>query len=437
MEKPPAVAIAHFRATRKEQAEATMRTVAYIANQFPAASEPYVADEIRELRRHGVNVLPCSVRQPGTELDDGLPPLARETLILTRLRPGPMLQACGLLASRLPELADLLRRVLLRGKETPRQRLRALLQTWLGAYLAAQLKPEGVQHIHAHHGYGASWAAMVAARLLGAGFSMTLHGSDLLLHAPYLDSKLRQCRFCLTVSQFNRRQILERYPEVEPGKIVVQRLGVASPAQSAQRRAHQNDELILLAVGRLHPVKDHAFLIRACRELKDRGVRFLCLIAGEGPERAALESLLPGLDLEREVRLLGHLSRQELAAHYRLCDLVVLTSRSEGLPLVLMEAMAYGRVVLAPEITGIPELIEDGRSGFLYRPGSLNSLVSRVEMIGRLRPVLGTVQRQARQRVQEDFNREKNLAVFAELFLALLGWAAAELPHENPVLQQI
>ena len=125
----------------------------------------------------------------------------------------------------------------------------------------------------------------------------------------------------------------------------------------------------MLAVGRLHPVKDHAFLLRACHELKTSGADFACLIAGEGPERPWLEHLIRNLGLEDQVKLLGHLSRQQLDACYELCDLVVLTSRSEGIPLVLMEAMARGKIVLAPAITGIPELVKDGETGFLYRAG--------------------------------------------------------------------
>jgi glycosyltransferase involved in cell wall biosynthesis len=413
-----------------------MPTVAYIANQFPSPVEPYVADEIRELRGRGVQVIACSARRPQARLDGELQSLANETLYLSPLQLWRTVQAAWLCMREFPLLADLLRRVLIEGLETPSKRVRALLHTGLGAYLALQLKGRGVEHIHAHHGYFVSWVAMVAARLSGASFSVTLHGSDLLLHASYLDVKLKHCKFCFTVSEFNRRHVFEHYC-VPEDKIVVRRMGVAAPAQVDSGNRGNGEQLILLAVGRLHPVKDHAFLVRACRELRQRGVRFICLVAGEGPERGALELLIRDLRLENEVRLLGQISRRELAIYYTMCDLVVLTSRSEGLPLVLMEAMSYGRLVLAPAITGIPELIEDGCTGFLYRPGSLKSFVSKVEFIVWLQPALGVVRRQARQRVLEHFNREKNLATFADLFLDRLGSAAAESPYENPVLQQI
>ena len=136
------------------------------------------------------------------------------------------------------------------------------------------------------------------------------------------------------------------------------------PAQ-VPRRAR----LVMLAVGRLHSVKDHAFLVRACRLLKNHDIHFECAIAGDGPERASLEKLIGDLDLQGEVHVLGHLSRQQLDARYAEADLVVLTSRSEGIPLVLMEGMARGKTVLAPAITGIPELVQHGvRTAFSITP---------------------------------------------------------------------
>jgi glycosyltransferase involved in cell wall biosynthesis len=195
--------------------------------------------------------------------------------------------------------------------------------------------------------------------------------------------------------------------------------------------------LIMLAVGRLHPVKDHAFLVRACRHLKDHGLPFLCLIAGEGPERGPLERSIRKLDLQGEVKLLGHVSRQKLDAYYAAADVVVLTSRSEGIPLVLMEAMSHSRMVLAPAITGIPELVLDGQTGFLYRPGSQADFVARVETIYRAQSALGPVRQAARKHVLEHFNRERNLAAFCDLFLARVSGARESHHHEDFVLQQI
>lgn len=259
--------------------------IAYLANLFPSPLEPYVVEEIRELRKRGIGVVPCSARR-ATVSHDHWQSWVDETVCLQPLQVIFAIQACWLCVRRFALLREFIRRISVSGKEPLRRRLRALLHTWLGAYYALRLAKHGVQHIHVHHGYFASWVAMVAARLLGIPFSMTLHGSDLLLHAVYLDLKLEHCSFCMTISEFNRNHILERYPQVDASKIVIQRMGVDSRVIKPVLPTPVDDSpLVMLAVGRLHAVKDHAFLIRACRRLKDRELRFWCAIAGEGDER--------------------------------------------------------------------------------------------------------------------------------------------------------
>jgi glycosyltransferase involved in cell wall biosynthesis len=276
---------------------------------------------------------------------------------------------------------------------------------------------------------------MVAARLLGISYSMTLHGSDLLIHAAYLDIKLENCKTCFTVSDFNRSFILEHYPQISPDRVVLSRMGVAVPRLEIAS-PHHAAPLRMLSVGRLHSVKDHAFLIRACRVLKDRGCEFACQIVGDGPERDVLARMVEKFGLASEITLAGHLPHEELDHYYATADLVVLTSRSEGIPLVLMEAMARKKLVLAPAITGVPELVIHGETGFLYSPGSIPNFVDSVESVIRSFGELDWVRRSARAHVSRKFNREKTLATFAELFIAQLP-ASEEVQDENLVLQQV
>jgi colanic acid/amylovoran biosynthesis glycosyltransferase len=417
-----------------------MATVAYLANQFPSPVEPYVAEEIQELRRGGAIVIPCSARHATTALESELKDFAAETLYLQSFRFKLLIHAGLICLLKFPLLKDFFRRALLQGNEPLGRRLRTLLHTWIGVYYALLIDRSGVEHIHVHHGYFSSWIAMVAARLLGIEFSLTLHGSDLLVHPAYLDTKLKHCKFCVTISEFNRRCILERYPEIQPDRIIVRRMGVDPGDEYIHGvQVPLRSSLVMLAVGRLHPVKDHAFLVRACRQLKDLDVPFECTIAGEGPERAAIERLIGDLDLRDEVRLLGHLSRQQIDACYAAADLIVLTSRSEGIPLVLMEAMAHSKPVLAPEITGIPELVVDAKNGFLYRPGSLEDFVARVRLVYHSESGLGPLCRAARQHVLQHFNRGKNLTAFCSLLLTQIALTnnrpVEHHSYANPLLQ--
>lgn len=421
-----------------------MSVVAYLANQFPSPVEPYVFEEIAELRRRGMKIIPCSARRPDSAALEAaqerkLQAWTTETLYLQPLGFGLLIRAVWLCVRRFNLLADLVVRVLVQGSEPLSRRLRACLHTLLGACYALKLKDSGVEHIHVHHGYFASWIAMVAARLLKIPFSMTLHGSDLLLHRAYLDVKLKSCAFCVTVSEFNRHFILRSHGNIAPEKILVQRLGVDSPGQlvSPLPKGIEPRPLMMLAVGRLHPTKDHAFLLRSCYELKAAGTDFLCLIAGEGPERPWLEHLIRNLQLGEQVKLLGHLGRRQLNTWYAMCDVVVLTSRSEGIPLMLMEAMAHGKTVLAPAITGIPELVKHGETGFLYHPGSMGDFVTKIQLVRASLPALPRLRHAARQHVLEHFDREKNLAALADLFVSRITRNVRSQLHENPLLQQI
>lgn len=416
-----------------------MTTVAYIANEFPSPVESYVMDEIAELRRRGVQVICCS----GKRVEPNALSLAeraywKETHFFQPLSDDVLMRAAGRLAWDRRNLWQLLRPLLLDPGASPGLRIRALGHTLMGSALAEELAPLNVQHIHCHHGYFASWMALVAARLLGIGFSFTLHGSDLLHRADLLATKLSACRFCVTISDFNRHYILRNYPSTSTDKIIVQRLGVdrvLSWPTGSSSSAGEHRPFCLLAVGRLHRVKNYAFLIQACAALREQGLDFLCWIAGEGPERPALERQISKLGLQGHVHLVGHVPRNELASYYRYADLVVMTSQSEGIPVVLMEAMSQEKLVLAPGITGIPELVEHQRTGFLYEPGSLSNFVIAVNWIYANQASLAGIRRAAAANVADSYNRQRNLRAFAEHFLARIPQSGGD--HAHPVLQQV
>jgi len=429
-----------------------MPTIAYLANQFPSALEPYVGEEIAELRGRGVRVIAGSVRTPAAN-EVSATECAPE-IVLQPLKGIVLLRAIWLCVRRGKRISPLIARVVFRDAERPLNRLKALVHTGLGACYAVLLEGREVEHVHVHHGYFGSWIAMVAARLLGVGFSMTLHGSDLLLHGTYLEEKLQSCAFCLTVSEYNRRYILQRHPAVDSVKVIVARLGVevSQTVVPAPKPNRKGVPFTLLAIGRLHAVKDHAFLIRACAQLQQRGVSFECLIAGSGGEWHNLQSLIRQFGLDDRVTLLGHVAHWNLGLWYDRADVVVLTSRSEGIPLVLMEAMARCKIVLAPDITGIPELVITGKTGFLYEAGSLDKFVARLLFIRslmqapddpHLSPYIssGTAQLErvglaAQAHILHNFNRRKNLQLFGDLFLRRTSQAES-VAHENFVLQQI
>jgi colanic acid/amylovoran biosynthesis glycosyltransferase len=407
-----------------------MLTIAYLANQYPSPVEPYVWHKIQELRRRGITVVPGSIWRPKQA--------AGGTLYVMPIGLVIGVWAAWLCLWRSDELKDLLARILFEGGETLAQRVKALVHTWLGACYALRLRKYQVRHIHVHHGYFAAWIAVVAARLIGASVSMTLHGSDVLQHSTFMDSKLANCKRCFPISEFNRQHILARYSGVDASRLIVSRLGVSIPQglPNAAPAAQANRSLHILCIGRLYPVKGHPLLIQACSDLRRRGVQLECKVAGDGPERRKLQTQIRRSALENVVMLLGHVQPEKLEGLYQWSDIVVLTSYSEGIPVVLMEAMARGKIVIAPAITGIPELIRDGETGFLYAPGSMNSFIERVLLAHtglleeeRLRSAqskagdpgnqafhkLGWMRHAAKIHVRLNFEQQANLERFAEL----------------------
>jgi colanic acid/amylovoran biosynthesis glycosyltransferase len=413
--------------------------VAYISNEFPSPVEPYVMDEINELRRRGVNVTCCSGKRVAPHaLSRTERAFWEETRYFQPLSDDQLTGAARRLVANRSELWLLSRHLMAEKESSLNRRFRTVGHTLMGSVLAEELEPLRVEHIHCHHGYFASWMALVAARLLGIDFSMTLHGSDLLQRADLLEAKLRECKFCVTVSEFNRQYLLRHYPSTPQEKVLVQRLGVdalSSGAAEMVKTTGEHRPFCLLAVGRLHPVKNYSFLIEACSDLRAQGVDILCWIVGEGPERAALERQIIKLRLQGYVQLVGHIPRAEVSSYYGHADLVVMTSKSEGIPVVLMEAMAHGKLVLAPAITGIPELVEDRATGFLYEPGSRESFVKCARWIQSNQEGLAGVRRAATAKVADCYQRQRNVRAFADGFLARIPKPGGD--YANSLLQQI
>jgi glycosyltransferase involved in cell wall biosynthesis len=151
--------------------------------------------------------------------------------------------------------------------------------------------------------------------------------------------------------------------------------------ESLTARQHQGRGRRLLFVGRFDYVKGLPLLLEAFATLTGRDPQLHLDLVGDGPERSDLEAMVDEMGLKERVTFHGYHSQEELRKDYARADLFVLTSFAEGIPVVLMEAMAQGVPVVAPRITGIPELVEDGGSGLLYTPGAVDQLMERVELL--------------------------------------------------------
>lgn len=254
---------------------------------------------------------------------------------------------------------------------------------------ALVLKMKGVNRVHAHMLSISATRARIVSRLLDIPYTVTAHGSDLLIYPPE-DSKelLLDAETVITPSKYNRKKIIETAGDVMRERVKVIQYFVDTDFFSPiEGRRKKEDVVELINVGRLHPVKGHVYLLQAAEILMRRGVEFHLTVVGGGEERRGLERLTKGLRLQKSVFFAGALYAEDLRDRLRGSDIFILSSISEGLPVSMLEAMSVGLTIVVPNITGIPEMIVTAggggavENGILFEPKNSQDLASKLESV--------------------------------------------------------
>jgi glycosyltransferase involved in cell wall biosynthesis len=301
--------------------------------------------------------------------------------------------------------------------------------------LAMYWRKKRIGHIHAHWAHTATTIAMHAAGLLGIGFSFTGHANDLFVHRVALVAKLRRARFVVCISEFHRRFYLAL--GADPSRLQVVYCGIDT--DRFQPRENLSDAIAwrrprILGVGRLVEKKGFHHLIAACATLRDRGLNCECVIAGSGPEEVSLRQLVNRLDLADRVTITGRAVLQEdlesllqSAAVFALPCVKDRDGDMDGLPQVLIEAMACGVPSVSTVLVGIPDLIRDGWNGLLVPAEEVLPLADALEQLiinPEWATSLGT---RGMEWARLHFDRSEAIRRLREHFL----WAAAT-PGNNP-----
>jgi glycosyltransferase involved in cell wall biosynthesis len=309
----------------------------------------------------------------------------------------------------------------------PGLRGRALGLAWFGESIALwrECRGRGIRHIHVHLGGTASSVALLTVRFANGSagrdgewsWSMTVHGPDD-FHEPQLAAKVREAGFVVCISDFARSQLMQLVEESHWTKLHVVHCGVDVDAFSPRRsgRPTGGRPANILTVGRLARTKGQAVLLQAISELNRDGVPAQLTVVGDGPERSALEEVARGLELDGRVQWCGAVGHESIADYYGCADVFCLASFAEGVPVVLMEAMARELPVVATSIAGIPELVDDGVSGMLVRPGRPDQLAAALaKLIGD--PGLGLrMGRAGREKVAAEYDTRRSGGELDQLF---------------------
>jgi glycosyltransferase involved in cell wall biosynthesis len=416
--------------------------IAYLCSEYPAISHTFVLREVEALRRLGAAITTFSIRRthPDRLLSRADHDAAESTIAILPPSWTRLLRAHIGLALRAP--AAYLSNLALALRLAPpglRGRLWQVFYFAEATMLWSECRRRGIRHIHVHLANAAADLALIATHIGNAAepeqpwsWSFTMHGPTEFADLGHyrLAEKLRDARFVVCISDFARSQLMalsepetwDRLEVVHVGIPVDQFTRSSAPA-AAERHP------TILYIGRLVPEKGQAVLLEAAALLARRGHPVEVTLAGEGALRPELERRAERLGIAPLVSFLGAVSQDRLRDLYETASIFCLPSFAEGVPVVLMEAMAMGLPVVSTRIAGIPELIENGVGGLLVAPGRADELADRLESLltdPALCRQLGT---RGRETVLREFDAERSAAQLYELFSERLRGAA---PRRSP-----
>lgn len=335
----------------------TPRRLAYVVSTFPKISETFIVGELAELRRRGIDVRVLSLKRP------------EEAQVHDCVRDSGLMERTTYDASVFGDVLD-------------------------------DFQPDLV---HAHFATDPTAAARTIAAERRVPFTFTAHGYDVYRRPPAdFAARARAAASVITVSEANRRHLTANLG-VAPERIHVIPCGVDTEWFSPGRP--ESAPPLVVCVARLREVKQLDLLIRACALVRDRGAAFRCVIVGEGPERPKLEALRAQLALDDHIAMPGAADQNEVRDWWRRASVAVLSSRSEGMPVSLMEAASCGVAAVAPAVGGVPELIAHGETGFVTPPGDCGLLADAIHELLVNEPLRCAMGGNARRRAEQRFSR--------------------------------
>lgn len=366
--------------------EAAYVRIAYILNTYPQPSHSFIRREVLALEAAGLKVTRIAMRRPTMALVDPADH-AEEGRTAYLLEEGgahlALASLAQLVAAPMPTLRALVLALRIGGR-SPLGRLRHLIYLAEACAIARRTRKTGITHLHAHFGTNAAAVAMLAHVAGGPGYSFTVHGPEE-FDAPValsLGDKMAHAAFTVAISRFGRSQLCRWSCPAGWPRIKVVHCGI-EPAKFPAPDAPPEGPLRLVSIGRFSAQKGQLALIEAMQRVARTHPDLHLSLIGDGEMRPQIEAAIAAADLRERITLTGWLSEDGIRAALAECHALIMPSFAEGLPMVIMEAMAAGRPVIATIIAGIPELVQDGETGWLVPAGDPEALAGAVESLAR------------------------------------------------------
>ncbi len=408
----------------------TMPRIAYLTGEYPKVSHTFIQREIAALRAQGHEIVTCTIRRAPPKDVVGADQKAEEQATWPVLAHAK--RPLHLLGAHISAL-----------RHAPRRWFSALRLAWRtrspgtkaafyqlfyfleAGVLAQHLRQQGVTHLHNHFANSSCSVAMLTAEMSGIPFSFTMHGPAIFFEPMRwrLDEKLSRAAFVACISHFCRSQAMYFSDRAHWDRYRIVHCGV-SPARYGGHRQSSPGKQIMF-VGRLDAVKGVPLLLEAFARLSSIHPDARLSIVGDGPDRASLEAQASQAGLADRIGFLGYRPQDEVANLLLAADMLVLPSFAEGVPVVLMEAMASRIPVIASQVAGVAELVSDGENGFVIPAGDVETLTARLDQLLSDPALCARMGAAGRAKVEADFDIEKEAEWLGTIFTAS---AQATLP---------
>jgi colanic acid/amylovoran biosynthesis glycosyltransferase len=398
--------------------------IAHLINQYPKVSHSFIRREILALERRGFEVMRIALRGWDGELVDSEDQTERRRTRYV-LREGTLalvLAVTRMLLTRPTRLLQALALTFRMSRHAERPLPVHLAYLAEACRIEPWLKSAGIQHLHAHFGTNAAEVAMLVHALGGPQWSFTVHGIETFDNRLFigLAEKIRQCSFVVAVCSYGRSQLYRSVEHLYWHKVKVVHCGL-EPAFYAEPIGPAPATRRLVCVGRLCEEKGQLLLVEAASRLAAEGFDFALILAGDGEIRADIEALIAHHHLQTTVRISGWISANQVRDEILAARALVLPSFAEGLPVVIMEAMALKRPVISTYVGGIPELIHPGEHGWLVPPGDIDALAHAMRAcIDAPTDTLARMGDAAHKRVVQRHDVDKQVTELTTLLLATI-----------------
>jgi len=386
--------------------------LAYLTNFFPSLTETFIYREVMEIRRRGIDVRTYSLRSPASSwMSVEATELKEATSYLLPVPVVDLLRSHAAFFLRYPaRYLTCLWKMVSPPHTRMKDRVRSLMHFGEGVVLAKRMRRDGIGHIHAHYASQSASVARVVHLLTGIPYSFTGHAHDIWHDRLLIPQKLDEAVFVATCSSFGRHWLSKQASRDVSDKIHVVYHGLDTRKFVWPEDETSREKDLVVSVGSLGETKGFPDLIRACAILRDQGKFVRCGIVGEGPLRRELETLIEEYGLNDRVELTGAVSQERIMEYYHRAWVFALPcvtaddGRQDGIPNVLMEAMATGVPVVTTGATAQSELIDNGIHGILIPPHSPVALASAIRRLCDDEPLRERIRTAARRKMEEEFD---------------------------------